>query len=364
MTGNADLPRSAALNHTANALKHMQALALPSMASNLSEARGEIAEMLQNLRRLGYLREIAAGVLQFYEQASDVDAATFSVARRLREGSQHDDELLVTYCSVLPGGLPDEQDPTRYAEELIRNLPVRHGSWVPSDAISRGAGVFADDVSSFYVAATGTDWPGVYTMPTSRALVQAAAYSAGIDGVARTLCPEAWKAVSKQLALPAFEGRELLDLRLTALAVASLFEYAQSLESVRLVARRDNASPDSPWTLWINDVVVDDFSLEVPQVLCGRLMTEMRNPDHAWPAELHLLKNNVISFVSACAGSEPAPEVELHLDRTTVMEHFPQEGPAGADQLAEALLPQAWAATLTAPPCSGEKMSTNRPRPR
>jgi hypothetical protein len=363
MNGNVDSSGFAASSHMSQALKHMQALALPSMSSNLSHARSEIAELLQNLRRLDYLREIAAGVLRFYEQASDVDAATFSVARRLREGSQHDDALLVTYCSVLPGGLPDEQDPTRYAEELIRNLPVRHGSWVPSDAISRGAGVFADDVSSFYVAATGTDWPGVYTMPTSRAIVLAAADSSGVDGVARTLCPEAWKAVSKHLAMPALEGRELLDMRLTALAVASLFDYAQSLSSARLVARRDNASPDSPWTLWINDVVVDDFGTEAPQVLCGRLMMEMRNPDHAWPAELHLLKNNVSALVGACGGAEPEPEVEFHVDRSTVMQHFPEAGPAGSDRLAQALLPQSWAAIEDAS-ISNEQTTTNRPRPR
>lgn len=362
MHGAMEHPRLASLNHTREVLKNMQALGRPSMSGELSKVRVQIAEMLQYLQRLDYLREIAAGVVQFYGKALDVDAATFSVTRGQREGARQDDALLVTYCSVVSGGLPEEHDPVGYAEQLIRTLPVQHGIWDPSDSISRDVGVFSGHVPSFYEAATGTNRPGTYTMPTSRAIILAAADSAGIDGVARTLCPEAWKAVSKHLALPALEGRELLDMRLTSLAVASLFEYAQSLESVRLVARRDSASPDSPWTLWINEVAVNDFSTEAPQVLQGRLMMEMRNPDHAWPAELHLLKNNVNVLVGACGGAEPEPEVELHVDRSTVMDHFPEAGPAGSDRLAQALLPQSWGAI--ADPISEEQTAASRPSPR
>lgn len=361
MQNTTDHPVFAAASHTDQALKHMQALALPSMTGNLSLARGELGEMLQHLRSLDYLRELAAGVVQFYVQAPDVDAATFSISRGRREEGQHD-ALLVTHCSVTPGGLPHEHDPVQYAEKLVRNLPVQRMSWEPSEGISRDVEVFSDAVPSFYEAATGSNLPGVYTMPTSRAIVLAAADSAGIDGVARTLCPEAWKALNKHLDLPALEGQELLDMRLTALAVASLFEYAQSLDSARLVARRDNASPESPWTLWINDVAVDDAGTEAPQVLCGRLMMEMRNPDHAWPAELHLLKNNVSALVGACAGAAPEPEVEFHVDRSTVMQHFPEEGPTGSDRLAQVLLPHSWAALTDAP--TQDDHAIHRPRPR
>lgn len=348
-----------AVSLTQQALAHMRALTSSELSPGLRASTGQFAQMLQHLQRLDYLREIAAGVMQFYEQASDIDAATFSVAR---ESSRREDALLVTYCSVRPGGLSNENDPVQYAESLIQNVVVNHGSCVPNNGFAQDAGDFSTKDSSYYEAVTGTNRPGVYTMPTSRAIVLAAADSAGIDGVARTLCPEAWKALSKYLDLPAIEGQELLDMRLTALAVASLFEYAQSLESARLVARKDNASPDSPWTLWINDVAVDDCSPEAPQVLCGRLMMEMRNPDHAWPAELHLLKNNVSALVGACGGAAPEPEVEFHVDRSTVMQHFPEVGPAGSDRLAQALLPLSWAALTGAP--TQDDHAIHRPRPR
>ncbi len=78
MHGAMEHPRLASLNHTREVLKNMQALGRPSMSGELSKVRVQIAEMLQHLQRLDYLREIAAGVVQFYGKALDVDAGAAS----------------------------------------------------------------------------------------------------------------------------------------------------------------------------------------------------------------------------------------------------------------------------------------------